>query len=434
MMDDDSSNSGNASNVWVGVLGVAVASIVWGSCFIVCKGYDLPQDGVHFSFLMSVGILLVGLATLFSSEVENGDFEAVFSPEGLIGGGFWACGNFLTVSIIGNVGLGIGLALWAGTNMVVAFLVGAIGLEKAGIDLPKEPLQRPICGVFGVALAIAALVVFATVKPDGEMDSTTTSDNNDQNFSEQEREPRTELLGSEAEEPRIPTPESDNLFGASEPLLQHFEVSNPSTPQLSLRPYGSDHEEEEEARHRRRVNTSANFETDGDASHKNIPLGVFMAVVAGTLYGFQFVPLSMWNAKVIRNGHIFDHPLPSDTIRSLRFFFSQFAGIFLTAFVGFVLYCLYTGNRPKLVPPEATLPSILCGAVWATGCAGAMLATSGLGNAVGFPLLLNCSFLVNSAWSILVFKEIQGTRNLRLFGFAFELNVISSILISLAKG
>ena len=119
-------------NLAVGITGVIVASIVWGSNFTVVRKYDMPADGVHFAFLMSLGILSVGLLTILSSPVEDGDFEAVFAPCGLVGGALWAAGNFLTVPIIQCIGLGVGLALWAGTNMIVAFVVGAMGLEGVG--------------------------------------------------------------------------------------------------------------------------------------------------------------------------------------------------------------------------------------------------------------------------------------------------------------
>jgi glucose uptake protein GlcU len=72
--------------------------------------------------------------------------------------------------------------------------------------------------------------------------------------------------------------------------------------------------------------------------------------------------------------------------------------------------------------------------MWAIGGAGGIFATSGLGNAVGFPLVLNMSFLVNSSWSILYFKEIQGKKNLQYFGGAFLLIIGSTVLIALSKG
>jgi hypothetical protein len=173
---------------------------------------------------------------------------------------------------------------------------------------------------------------------------------------------------------------------------------------------------------------------DNNGSKGNIQLGIIMASTAGICYGFQFVPLSIWNNKIQDSGEIFGRPRPSDTIQAMRFFFSQFAGIFLTSILAFFVYCIRSGNKPLLVPAEAVMPSIFSGVVWAIGCAGGMFATSGLGNAVGFPLLLNISFLVNSSWSILYFKEIQGQTNLRYFFAAFFLNVISSVLISLSKG
>jgi glucose uptake protein GlcU len=96
----------------VGFVGVIIAALFWGSNFIVCKGYKLPDDGMHFVLLMSIGILFVGIVALFASAMEDGDFEVVLAPDGLLGGAIWTFGNFLTVPIIENIGLGMGLAIW----------------------------------------------------------------------------------------------------------------------------------------------------------------------------------------------------------------------------------------------------------------------------------------------------------------------------------
>lgn len=391
--------TGNAS---VGILGVAVASLVWGSNFIVCKGYELPSDGIHFAFLMSIGILLVGLLSLFSSEMEDGDYEAVFSPCGLLGGALWACGNFLTVPIIQAIGLGVGLAIWAGVNMIVAFVVGAIGMEGMGVPLPKEPLSHPTAGVFGVIFGVTALCLFANIK----------------SGSDTHLEGEVEQADTNLDDPAASTNERDAELSTETPVDQPTTLSQPLLEQPEDSPSNG-------------ITNSP--EANQDVLTGNVPLGVLMGVVAGAFYGFNMVPLSIWNNKITRNGHMFNHPLPSDLLRSLRFFFSQFAGIFLVGITGFGVYCVCTKNKPKLVPPEATLPSIICGMVWAVGCAGAIVATSELGQAVGYVLVLNGSFLVNSAWSILVFKEIQGERNLKLFGGAFSLIVLSSIMISVSK-
>lgn len=386
-------------STFVGAVGVLVSSVFWGSNFIVCRGYDLPPDGMHFVLLMSTGILLVGILTLFASAHEDGDFEAVFSPDGLVGGAVWATGNFLTVPIVQNAGLGVGFATWCGVNLVVAFVVGAVGF---GAVLPGETLRRPATGAAGIVLAIAALGLFANVKP---------------TLVEAREDDRDEVEESRADEPLLPS--GDAAENSQTDYSSRAEGCSVSTP---LAIDGGEHEQ------------SHHGAPSEEASGGNRLLGISMATVAGVLYGFQFVPLSVWHNKVEESGHIFDQDLPSELVIATRFFFSQFAGIFLTSLLGFCAYCVWVRNRPLLVPPEAILPSILSGVVWALGCAGGMLATSGLGNAVGFPLLLNGAFLVNSCWSILYFKEIRGKRNLQLFGGAFMLCMTSSILISLSKG
>jgi hypothetical protein len=274
----------------VGIVGVVIAAVFWGSNFIVCKGYDLPNDGMHFVLLMSTGILFVGILAAFASAMEDGDFEVVLAPDGLLGGMIWTLGNFLTVPIIENIGLGMGLAIWCGVNLIVAFIVGAVGM---GSLLDKESIANPAMGGCGIVLAALALVLFSQVKP--SLDT------------EDDEENMKDLLAEES-------------GGAGK-----------------------------------------------ETKVRNIPLGLGMAAAAGVCYGFQvrcsplvspkvhlflcssqFVPLSIWNNKIKDQGHIFDHVKPSDTIQSLRFLFSQFAGIYLTSLVGFTIYSIRKGNKPLL--------------------------------------------------------------------------------------
>ena len=378
------------NNVLLGTFGVLLASLFWGSNCVVCRGYDLPEDGMHFVLLMSTGILLVGILSLFSGPDEDGDFEVVFAPEGLAGGMVWACGNFLTVPIIGNCGLGLGFATWSGVNLVVAFVVGTVGV---GQILPGEALNRPELGGLGIFLALIALVLFSNVKPAMESNNS-----------------------------------EDRIMGDIDLLDEPFLDPEDDTDGM---------EETQENEGATNVSHTSIRSEDIIAEHSNGAnklLGISFAIVAGILYGFQFVPLTIWHNKVTSQGHIFDQGIPSELSLATRFFFSQYAGTFLASLAAFSVYCVLNGNNPRLVPPSAVFPSILSGSVWAVGCGGGMLATACLGNAVGFPLLLNGAFLVNSSWSILYFGEIKGRRNLYLFAGAFWLNVISSILISLSKG
>jgi glucose uptake protein GlcU len=406
-----SSSISGGSSVLVGIVGVLIASLFWGSNFIACKGYNMG-DGMHFSLLMATGILLVGILTLFAAPQENGDFEVVFSPEGLVGGSIWAFGNFLTVPIVKHIGLGMGLAIWAGVNLVVAFVVGAVGM---GSLLPKETLANPSMGVMGILSAVVALVLFAHVKPflsEGGGGG---------------------LIIMENEEMQVPLLllSTTNAGDGGDLLLSTTNTGDGDDAREVGDDYSSIIEERVEIDE---PLTQRQAAQEDIIINNNAILGIAMATLAGICYGFMFVPLSIWNQKVKNAGHIFDHDRPSETIQALRFFFSQFAGIFVISFLGFTVYCLLLRNKPLLVPPEAIMPSISSGIMWAIGCGGAMLATSGLGNTVGFPLVLNMSFLVNSSWSILYFGEIRGRKNFILFGVAFVFNILSSILLSLSKG
>lgn len=72
-----SSNDDDNESVWIGVIGVVVASCFWGSNFVVCKGYD-GMPAVHFAFCMSIGIVLVGAVTQDFFDREE---EPSFTPE-----------------------------------------------------------------------------------------------------------------------------------------------------------------------------------------------------------------------------------------------------------------------------------------------------------------------------------------------------------------
>jgi len=360
-----SSDNNNNNNVIVGIVGVVVASCFWGSNFVVCKGFgQMPPDGVHFAFLMALGILIVGCLTLFSSAMDDGDFQAVFSPLGLLGGAMWACGNFLTVPIIHHLGLGVGLCTWVGVNMMVAFLVGAFGLEGLGIDLPAEELTRPICGIFGILLAICGLILLAVIQP-------SETEGGGGGNHEKETASADKTTGITVTQSTPAPMESNKLLHQQDPH------ENQPSFQENLEPIPNNSKDESEEKtmmlqplalgsgaedtHLEDTNWE-HGEEDMILPKKNTTLGLALALLAGVLYGFQFVPLAMWNAKIAdNNGYIFDHKVPSDTIQSLRFFFSQYAGIFLMATLGFFAYGVVTKNHIQLVPSDHSLNLVGCG-------------------------------------------------------------------------
>ena len=67
------------------------------------------------------------------------------------------------------------------------------------------------------------------------------------------------------------------------------------------------------------------------------------------------------------------------------------------------------------------------------GGMGSIFATDGFGLSIGYPLTLNGAFLVNLCLTFFVYREIKGRRNTILFLVAGVINIVSVVLLSLAK-
>jgi len=334
----------------LGVVGVLVAAVGWGSNFIVTKQYDL-KDGFAFQFWMNCGILFLGLVTLFFAEHgTSAELRPIFSILGMVGGMAWATANLCTVQIIKGCGLGVGLATWSGVSLVTSFVAGCFKICLGPSCVEPKPMATPWMGIAGCVLSVASLVLFSFVRP--------------------------ELAPKDAA--AKPTEESQLLA------------------------------------------------TEDGPSRRRWPSFV-MAIFAGILYGFQFLPASVYNDV---------HPDRQGLLGNVRLLFSQYCGQFMVSFVAYGSYSLYhwfTGKPIAEVATDAMMPSMYSGMLWAVAGAGAMLASTSLGLSVGFPLTMNGSFLINSFWAIFVFREVRGSRNIWLYTGAAACAIVGSVLITLSK-
>eukprot|EP01133_Synstelium_polycarpum_P011473 gene11473-13375_t len=142
----------------------------------------------------------------------------------------------------------------------------------------------------------------------------------------------------------------------------------------------------------------------------NTLFGIALAVFSGILYGVNMVPMTLWTQDQKNAGH---DPSP------LAFIFCHFSGIFLFNTVVFMLYALI--KRPPQLFPQTVFPSFISGLLWGIANVGLMVATQKLGYTVGFPMGSSGPMIVSSLWSVLLFKEIRGVRNIiiLLVSFAF---------------
>ncbi|GAM21856.1 hypothetical protein SAMD00019534_050310 [Acytostelium subglobosum LB1] len=147
-------------------------------------------------------------------------------------------------------------------------------------------------------------------------------------------------------------------------------------------------------------------------------VGLTLAVVSGVLYGVNMVPMQLWKQN-------------NPDANSLEFVFCHFSGIFLFNTLVFILYSMF--DRPPQIYPQTILPSYLSGVLWGIAQVGLMVATQNLGYTVGFPIGSSGPLIVSSLWSVLLFKEIQGKKNLIFLGASFLFLITGIVLITLSN-
>lgn len=120
--------------------------------------------------------------------------------------------------------------------------------------------------------------------------------------------------------------------------------------------------------------------SSGSAKSQNAKRGLFLAIVAGIIFGTQLVPVKLAN------------------LMPQIFFFPMSFGIMITGLTIAVLKQVTFKN-------EAVLASLLSGAIWSLGNLLAVIAVSLIGLAKGFPLTQS-AVLIAVFWGLFYFKEI----------------------------
>jgi len=147
-----------------------------------------------------------------------------------------------------------------------------------------------------------------------------------------------------------------------------------------------------------------------------LAVGFFLSVVSGMLYGVNMVPMKIWVQG------------QATTPKPLAFVFSHFTGIYIFTTVVFLIYCIV--KRPPQIFPESIFPSFVSGAMWGIAQCGLMVATEMLGFTVGFPIGSAGPSIVSAFWSVFIFREIRGVRNLGLLVGSFAFLGAGIVLLS----
>uniref|UniRef100_A0A7S4BCJ9 EamA domain-containing protein n=1 Tax=Chrysotila carterae TaxID=13221 RepID=A0A7S4BCJ9_CHRCT len=159
----------------VGLAAALVAAVGWGSWQVVVKKYSTSlQDGFAFQFWMSLGVLLVGLASVCAAESTPGyapgdggrlgELRPTLPLLCALSGVLWAIGNAVTVPIVQTIGMGRGMAIPCGTSILVAYMAGRVGPCFFHECLQPTFLAYPALGVAGCTGSVVCLMLFSLVK------------------------------------------------------------------------------------------------------------------------------------------------------------------------------------------------------------------------------------------------------------------------------
>jgi len=211
---------------------------------------------------------------------------------------------------------------------------------------------------------------------------------------------------------------SMGVYAFVKPTVNSQSDSSEQAPLLQIQDKDRDPDFEEPG-----INVEGFF--DRIFGEKKLVVGYVMALVMGVFFGINFVPSSRMINSCEKGGKV-------HATAGIEYVFSQFMGILLSSTLYFILYCIITKNNPA-VNHRIVLPALISGVMWAIAQVFFFIANSQLGMNVAFPIIALGPGIVASLIGILVYKEIQGTKNLIIFFVAFSISVLAIVLITLSK-
>ncbi|KAG8592506.1 hypothetical protein GDO81_000528 [Engystomops pustulosus] len=151
--DNNHTVSGNSSNLALGFTASVVSVVLFGSNFVPVKKFD-TGDGMFFQWILCASIWIVSLVVNIILHSPK------FWPLAMVGGCVWATGNVTVVPIVKTIGLGLGLLLWASTNLLTGWASSRFGW----FGINPEEVERPYLNYAGAGLSALSAIIFLFVK------------------------------------------------------------------------------------------------------------------------------------------------------------------------------------------------------------------------------------------------------------------------------
>ncbi|EFP09500.1 hypothetical protein CRE_25065 [Caenorhabditis remanei] len=363
-------------SVAIGLSACALSSVLFGSMFVPVKKC---QSGNGMGVIIFIKQLLVPgifVQWLMSSAILLVGVIVYwtqgfpeFEPLAMLGGVFWALGNATAVPIMNTIGIGMGMLVWGTTNCVAGWAAGRFGLFGINATVPTSP----ILNYFGLILVVFGGFLFSQIRPN---ESQTSSERS----------------------PLMVAPDDDLADDVSPDASDIIVPRGGAVPTVI-------------------------------GAHRNQKrlMAIVTSLVAGVFYGITFVPVI----------YIQDHPelYPTSPKTGLGYVFSHYMGIFCTAstlMIGYVFVSRFFQNNP-FAPSRLIGPSMTAGSMWGIAQASWFVANDNLSQAVSFPIISMVPGVIAALWSVFYFRDISGSRNLRLLSIAVAITLTGAICVGVSK-
>lgn len=368
---------------YVGYICCLIAVIFYGSNFVPVKKYS-TGDGMFFQWVLCSGIFLESVVIQLVQQSE-------FYPIVMLGGMTWATGNLCVVPVFKTIGMGLGMSLWGTCSLLVGWASGKFGWFGNDVD----NISKPGMNYAGAGLAFASIILYLFVKSDDGASF-------DQEIDVSDEEAR--LVGNSRGSINESSRTSPSYQSSTDVLVFNKTIND-----------AMNKSEDEEADERMAIE-------DWSPTSKRM-LGAILSLLSGICYGLNFAPAI----------HVMDEDKINHSQNGLDYVFAHCTGIYITSSVFFYGYCAYNKNKPK-VYPKVILPGIISGVMWAIATSCWYIANATLQEAVTFPIITTGPAAIASlVWGVLVFKEIQGKRNILILLGAFCVMSAGAVLSGLSK-
>ncbi|XP_069833960.1 transmembrane protein 144 [Dendropsophus ebraccatus] len=152
-MIDNNHTVHSSSHLALGFTSSFISVVLFGSNFVPVKKF-YTGDGMFFQWVLCATIWIVSLVVNLILNCPK------FWPLAMVGGCVWATGNITVVPIVKTIGLGLGLLIWASTNLLTGWASSRFGL----FGINPEEVERPYLNYAGAGLSALSAIIFLFVK------------------------------------------------------------------------------------------------------------------------------------------------------------------------------------------------------------------------------------------------------------------------------